>query len=437
MQLSQNIALWFGNKKAQRTMNPKKRLISALNHKQPDRIPLDFGSTAVTGIHVIAIEKLRKYYGLEEKPVYVNEPYQMLGEIEDDLLDALGIDIVGLFPKNTMFGFPLTNWKEWRAPWAQELLVPADFQVRDDGQGGLFIYPEGDVSAAPSGHMPSASYFFDTIIRQEPIDDSALDPSDNQEEFKIISDEDLSYIRSQLENLKQKNRGIIATFSGTAFGDIALVPAPFMKHPKGIRDVSEWYMSTVTRQDYIHEIFSYQAKIAVQNLTKIHKVIGNEIEAVFICGTDFGTQNSSFCSPDTFASLYMPYYQQVNNWIHEHTTWKTFKHSCGAVERFIDRFIEAGFDILNPVQCTAEGMEPQHLKATYGEKISFWGGGADTQGVLSLGTAKEVYDLVLERCDIFSKDGGFIFNSVHNVQATTPLENITAMIDALNKFNNG
>jgi hypothetical protein len=416
-------------------MRPKERLRTALAHRQPDKIPIDLGGTAVTGIHVLAVENLRRFYGLEQRPVRVNDPYQMLGEVEEDLRDAMGLDVIGMYPKNTMFGFPLENWKEWRAPWGQELLVPGDFQTVPDGEGGVLIYPEGDRSAPASGHMPAASYFFDSIIRQEPIDEQNLDVADNLEEFKIITDEELDYFRKQAEKLADTGYGVIANFGGTAFGDIALVPAPFLKYPKGIRDITEWYMSTISRQDYIHQIFEHQAEIAVKNLTKIHGVTGDTVDAVFICGTDFGTQSSSFCSTETFDILYKPYYKRVNDWIHENTGWKTFKHSCGAVESFMYHFIDAGFDIINPVQCTAKGMDPRHLKATYGDELTFWGGGADTQGALSLGTSKDVYQQVLERCEIFSLNGGFVFNTVHNIQATTPFDNLTAMMNALHTFN--
>jgi hypothetical protein len=416
-------------------MRPKERLRTALAHRQPDKIPIDLGGTAVTGIHVLAVENLRRFYGLEQRPVRVNDPYQMLGEVEEDLRDAMGLDVIGLYPKNTMFGFALENWKEWRAPWGQELLVPGDFQTVPDGEGGVLIYPQGDRSAPPSGHMPAASYFFDSIIRQEPIDEQNLDVADNLEEFKIITDEELDYFREQAEKLADSGYGVIANFGGTAFGDIALVPAPFLKYPKGIRDITEWYMSTISRQDYIHQIFEHQAEIAVKNLIKIHGVTGDTVDAVFICGTDFGTQSSSFCSTETFDILYKPYYKRVNDWIHENTGWKTFKHSCGAVESFMYHFIDAGFDIINPVQCTAKGMDPRHLKATYGDELTFWGGGADTQGALSLGTSKDVYQQVLERCEIFSLNGGFVFNTVHNIQATTPFDNLTAMMNALHTFN--
>ena len=148
-----------------------------------------------------------------------------------------------------------------------------------------------------------------------------------------------------------------------------------------------------------------------------------------------GTQRSSFCSTDTYEELYAPYYKQINRWIHEHTKWKTFKHSCGAVENFMSHFIDSGFDIINPVQCSAAGMNPQTLKDRYGEKIVFWGGGVDTQRTLPFQSPEDVRAEVLRRCEIFSPSGGFIFNAVHNVQPRTPLENIVAMIEAVKEFN--
>ena len=416
-------------------MNSRERVVKCLNHVLPDKIPMDFGSTAVTGIHVTCVAELRDYYGLEKRPVKVNEPYQMLGEVETDLQDALGVDITGLYAPNTMFGFRNENWKEFKAPWGQELLVSEHFNTIVDENGDLLIYPKGDKSVPASGRMPKAGYFFDTIIRQEPIEEDKLDPQDNLEEFELISDEDLDYYKIELPKVKSSGRSIIANFGGTAIGDIALVPGPFMKHPKGIRDITEWYMSTVMRQDYLHKIFTEQTDISLQNLEKIFSIVGNSIDVLFICGTDFGTQNSSFCSTDTFDSLYAPYYKKINTWIHANTTWKTFKHSCGAVENFMPHFIDAGFDIINPVQCSAAGMDPKTLKERYGDKLVFWGGGVDTQKTLPFGTPEEVRKQVLQRCEIFAQNGGFVFNAIHNVQANTPVENMVAMIDAVKEFN--
>ena len=414
-------------------MTKREILDNALNH-QPGQIPLDIGSTAVTGMHVTCVEAMRDYYGLEKRPVKAYEPYQMLGYLDGDLLDAMGVDTIGVTPKSTMFGFANENWKEWRSPWGQELLVGGDFNVKYEGKT-LYIFPEGDMNVAPSGHMPEGGYFFDTIIRQEPIDEDNLNPEDNLEEFGPISNEDLTYFKTEVEQASATGRGVVANFGGTAFGDIALIPGAFLKHPKGIRDIAEWYMSTAMRQDYVHAIFSKQLEYVLANLAKIYAAVGDKVSAVFLCGTDFGTQNGSFCSRQSFDELWLPYYKKMNDWIHENTNWKTFKHSCGAVEKFMPNFIESGWDIINPVQCSATGMDPKLLKDNYGDKLTFWGGAVDTQDVLPFGTPAEVRAQALQRCEIFSENGGFVFNPVHNVQAKTPTENVVAMVEAVKQFN--
>ena len=412
----------------------RERLIMAMNHKQPDRIPIDFGGTSVTGMHVSCVAGLREYYGLEKRPVRVHEPFQMLGLVENDLADAMGLDVVGVFPRNTMFGFPADNWKGWRLN-GLEIEVPGNFNVTVDAKGDTLIYPEGDTSVPPSGRMPQGGYFFDAIVRQEPFEEEALNPEDNMEEFRLITAEELDHLTRSAREAAATGRGVIASFGGTAFGDIALVPAPSLKNPKGIRDITEWYVSTSSRQDYVHKIFEWECETGIQNLERIHAALGDTVQAMFVCGTDFGTQTSAFCSVKTFRSLYFPYYKRVNDWVHSHTSWKTFKHSCGSVVKFLPSFIEAGFDILNPVQCSAAGMEPEGLRSNFGESLVFWGGGVDTQKIMPFGTPAEVREQVLHRCEIFSPGGGFVFNGTHNIQAATPIENIVAMLDAVHEFN--
>lgn len=413
----------------------RKRLKDSLAHKQPDRIPIDLGSTSVTGIHVLAIERLRNFYGLEKRPVRLIEPYQMLGEIENDLAEILHLDVTGILASNTLFGFPNENWKEFRTHWGQVLLVPGMFNTVKDKNGDFLIFPEDDTSCSPSGKMPKTGYFFDTIVRQEPIVEENLNPDDNIEEFKLLSKKDILYWTEQIKVAKDSGKGIMANFGGTAIGDIALVPAPFLKNPRGIRDITEWYMSTVMRPDYLKYIFDKQTDIALENFRTLYAVLGNDIDALFICGTDFGTQTSSFCSVEAFDDLYLPWYKKMNDWIHQHTTWKTFKHCCGAVEPFMESFIKSGFDIINPVQINAAGMDPGKLKKKYGDRIVFWGGGVDTQKVLPFGKPSDVENQVMELCEIFSKDGGFVFNPIHNVQANVPVENIAAIFRGLSKFN--
>jgi hypothetical protein len=417
-------------------MTSKELLQQTLAHTQPERIVFDMGSTAVTGIHVRALEKLRMYYGLEKRPVRIIEPYQMLGLVEQDLMDAIGVDITGAWGEDNLLGYnnnpPLKLFKTF---WGQEVLVSEKFSTVTNDKGELLSFPDGDTSVEASAKMPESGYFFDAIDRQQPIDEDKLNVEDNLEEFSLISSATLSYWKQEVARAKSTGKAIVAGFGGTALGDIALVPAMNLKNPKGIRNIEEWYISTVMRSDYVREIFDRQSALAIENLSKIYATIGNDIDVVFLCGTDFGTQNSTFCAPEQFDDMWLPYYKRINDWIHTNTTWKTFKHSCGAVEGFMSRFIDAGFDIINPVQLSATGMYPKELKEKYGKHLTFWGGGIDTQKTLPYGTPADVRKEVLHLCEVFGRDGGFVFNTVHNIQADVPVENIVAMIDALHEFN--
>jgi len=411
------------------------RVLCALNHRQPERIPVDFGGTFVSGIHVSCVLALRDYFELETQPVKVIDPGQFLGEIGEDLKLALGVDTEGVIRRMTRFGFPAEDWKPFRMYDGAEVLVPGRFNVTIDEHGDTLMHPEGDRGNPPSARMPNGGYFFDAIMRQQPLDEDRLNPADNLEEYGPISEEEMAHLEREARRAAGTGRAVVANFGGTSFGDIALVPGVGLAHPKGIRDITEWYMSTRARRDYVHAVFTGQCEIALANLERIAARLGGLVDVVNICGTDFGTQTSSFCSVATFRELWMPYYREVNHWVHKNTRWKTFKHSCGAVEKFVPSFLEAGFDILNPVQCSAAGMEAETLKQKYGRDLVFWGGGVDTQQVLPFGTPDQVRDQVLRRCQAFYQDGGFVFNTVHNIQARTPVENIVAMIRAVQSFN--
>jgi len=395
---------------------------------------VDFGASPVTGIHVRIVEQLRDHFGLEKRPIRVSEPYQMLGVVEADLQEAMGVDVIGVSPPSDMFGNPMKDWKEYRTSWGQEVMVPGTFTVSVDDRGDTLIYPQGDQSVPPSARMPKAAYFFDAVNRQEPLDENKLNPEDNVEEFTQLTSADLEYWRSIIPEAAVKGKGVLANFGGTGIGDIALVPALNLKAPKGIRDVADWYMSTLMRPDYLHYIFEKQTDVALENLKMVRDIAADLVDVAYICGTDFGTQDSSFCSPETYEELYAPYYRKINSWIHQNTPWKTFKHSCGAVEPFMEHFIGSGFNIINPVQINASGMDPIRLKEKYGERLTFWGGGVDTQRVLPFGTPDEVRDHVLRECDIFAPGGGFVFNTVHNIQANVPLQNVLAMLEAISQY---
>jgi hypothetical protein len=414
-------------------MTSRERVLKTLNHEEPDRVPLDLGGNVATGMHVSSVYELRQALQLDDPgtPVKVLDPYQMLGEVSMDLVDALGVDVVQVPAATNLFGYKQEGWKPWQLFDGTPVLVPEKFNTTPEANGDVLMYPQGDHSAEPSGRMPAGGYYFDVIVRQGPLDEAKLDPADNTEEFTPISEEDLEYLRNETELLyNNTNKAIFGGFSFSGFGDIALVPAPWLKDPKGIRDMEEWYISTVTRRDYVYEVFEKQCEIALANLEKLHRVLSNKIHATLITGADFGAQNNLFISEDSYRDLYKPFHKTVNDWVHGNTEWKTFIHSCGSIVKLIPDFIDAGFDILNPVQTAAAGMDPKQLKERFGERIVFWGGGVDTQRTLPFGTPEEVRREVRERVEIFGKGGGFVFAGIHNIQAGTPVENLLALFEA-------
>ncbi|MBL7221924.1 MAG: methyltransferase [Phycisphaerae bacterium] len=418
-------------------MTSRERIDAVLHGKAPDVLPVDFGGGFQTGLHVSIVYQLRQALGLDMpgEPVKVVEVYQMLGQVAPDLQDALGADTVSVAGTGTMFGYPAREFKEWEMPDGTPVLVPIDFNTEYEPDGSLLQYPENDRSAPASGIMPAGGHFFDAIVRQKPIDDDKLDPADNLEEFAPVSEDELDWYAGEADRLfNETDKALFCTFGGLSFGDIALVPATFLKDPKGIRDIEEWYVSLAMRPDYIRSVFDRQADIAIENLKRLHEAVGDRISVIQTNGTDFGTQNGPFMSPGQYRELFKPYQKRLHDWIHENTSWKTFMHCCGGIEPLLDDIIEAGFDILNPVQCSAAGMDPRALKKKYGRRIVFWGGGVDTQKTLPFGTPQEVREEVKQRIDIFAEGGGFVFSTIHNVVPNTPLDNVLAMFETIGEY---
>ncbi len=398
---------------------------------------IDLGSTNVTGMHVHTVYRLRQALGLDKPgtPVKVIEPVQMLGEIKPDLLEAMGGDVVGVAGTATTFGFKSEGWKPWSAFDGTPLLVPEKFNTVAEPNGDLLMYPQGDRTAAASARMPAGGFYFDSIVRQPPLDEATLRVEDNLEEFKVISDEEAAHFGRQSERLfNQTTKAVMLNFSGLSFGNIARVPGPGLRKPAGIRDIEEWYISLSTRRDFVYKIFERQAEINLASLEKLHHAVGDHAHVIFWTGTDFGAQNGPFVSPKMYRDLFMPFHQQMNNWIHQHTNWKTFIHTCGSVWALLDDLVAAGFDILNPVQISAADMNPAKLKGRFGDQVVFWGGGVDTQRVLPFGTEADVRNQVRQSLEAFAGGGGYVFNAVHNVQALVPIPNVLAMYETAQKF---
>ena len=416
-------------------MNAREQFLKTLNHQQPGRIVLDLGSTGVTGIHIKALSKLRRHFGLQRKPLRVIDPFQMLGDVDWELIDPVGIDVVGVCCRKNIFGFPnQAPFREWKTPWRQRVMVPMGFNVTTDENGDILIYPEGDSAFPPSAKMAAAGFAFEPVIRQESASKGEMNPEDNVEEFGLLDEKELEHWRTACSKAHASGKAVIATVSGTSLGNPMLIPGMKLRRPKGIRDINLWYKYIVSKPAFIKKIFDRQSEIAIENLSRIFAVSGNKIDAIFLCGTDFGSPDFAY-SPEQFEEIWLPYYKRMNDWIHENTQWKTFKHSYGTAKGFPEQFIKAGFDIINPVQGEESGLNPKDLKKKYGRSVVFWGGGVDTRKTLQFGTPEQVREEVLRNSEAYIKNGGFVFSASHNISATTPVENIVAMLKAVREFN--
>ena len=417
-------------------MTSRERVIAALNHEQPDRIPLDMGATAVSGIAAAALHGLRQALGLEDRLVRVHEPYQMLGYVDDDVLDAIGVDVIGLSDDATFFGFPQRDWKPFTLYDGTAVMVPGGFNTEVSADGNLYQYPLGCKSVPASGRMPPGGFYHDAIERQEAFDEDALDPDEwVRDMYHVYTDEELRLLQERAKRLYTgSSRAIIGNFGQGSFGDIAYVPGTAIPYPKGIRAVADWYMATLLHTDYIRGIFQRQLEIALTNLALYKEAVGERIAAIFVSGTDFGSQKGAFISPNAYRDLFKPFHKAINDWVHENTGWKTFYHTCGSMVELYDDLIDAGADIVNPVQISAAGMDPSALKERWGEELVFWGGGVDTQQVLPFGTPEEIDAHVRENIQVLGEGGGFVFNTVHNIQGTVPTENLTALFEAVERY---
>jgi hypothetical protein len=418
-------------------MTSRERVNRTLHHQEADRVPLDLGGCIATGMHVDSVYLLRQALRLDlpGTPVKVVDPYQMLGEIAPDLMAAVGADVVPLARPVTDFGFRLEGWKPWTTFAGTPVLVPGGFNTEPDAHGDILLYPEGDRSAAASGRMPNGGFYFDVIVRQPTLDDAHLKVEDNLEGFAPITERDLTFLKEEAERLyNTTDKAILLSPGGTSFGGVTATMAPALKNPKGIRTVEEWQMSTITRRDHLMRINQRQCEIGLANLQKIAEAVGNRVSAVVTTTADYGAQIGPFISPQTYRALYKPFNKMINDWIHKNTTWKTFTHSCGSVRALLPDFIEAGFDILNPVQTSAAHMDPWELKKTFGDVLTFWGGGIDTQSTLPFGTPAQVREEVRQRLKVFGAGSGFVFTPVHNVQSRVPVENLLAMYETVREF---
>ncbi|HCT90148.1 MAG TPA: methyltransferase [Lachnospiraceae bacterium] len=413
-------------------MTSRERVRAALNHQQTDRPPIDIGATMVTGISAFNYNAIRKIYGLKEKPVRLFEPLMFLADVDMDLVDAMGGDFVGIFEPVSLVAYSNDNWRPVTIH-GQEFLVGEGFTYTEGEDGTLYLFSHSNPLSKPAARMPKGSYYFDHVQRQIPLGDdheynARVDYADC---YTVYPESTLRYFEKQADYYyKNTDKSIIWNFGTGGFGDFFHVPAPWLEDPHGVRNFEDWMTLPYLEPDYVKEAFEMQLEVCIKELELAYQAMGDKVDICYVSGTDFGEQNCGLMSLDCYREFYKPYLKACMDWIHEHTSWKTMIHTCGAIYDFCPEFIETGLDILNPVQISAKGMDPQKLKDNFGDKLVFSGGTANPQKTMATGTPQEVYEEALKNTRILSKNGGMLASHIHNIQATTPAENVKALFDA-------
>ncbi len=416
-------------------MTSREKLLQALNHKE-GKIPFDIGATKATGINACKLYRLRKLFGRDE-PVKIYDTYQMLGLVDEQDAEMFGLDILPVWSNYTCFGYKNDEWKPWVLPDGTPGLIGSNCAMTEK-DGRHYIHPMGDINAPASGCLPKGGYYFDQIVRQESYDEDNLDPLEDYAEslkFNTITDDALRYYEDRTNDLyNNTDYGIVLNAEYNGIGAHTMVFGPCCKRTPGIRSYSEWLAAHLMFPEYIEELFDAWSDICISNLKLLYQAVGDKPQAVFLSSTDFGTQRGEVISRDVFRELYFPRYKKVNDWVHENTKWKTLFHSCGSIPNIIGDLVDSGVDCLNPIQTSAAGMNAADLKERFDDRLVFWGGCVDCQTTISSGTPDDVEKELRERIALLGKHGGLVGAIIHNIQYSTPDENILRIFDVLKDY---
>jgi len=394
------------------TMTSRERVLTAVARRQPDRVPIDLGGSPATGIEPALYARLRQRLGLDGGPARVYDVWQMLTWVERSVADALAVDVLAVPRLTQPFETRIDRWRPWRLDDDTEVEVPANFTPVAEPDGSLGYYLRGELVAKKSPDSP----YFDRMIEFK-----TYDPLPRVETWPmgVFRDDELEWVRRWARTLR-------AETDKALFGDPGLLLGRWSGY-------QEWLLTVAADPDYVRAFCERKVENILTNLQLYAQAVEDNLDIVWF-GEDFGTQKGLMISPGVFNELVAPYYRRIWQWVHAHTSWKVFFHSCGGIYPIIDTLINSGVDILNPVQVTAAGMDAGRLKREFGDRVCFWGGGIDTQTVLPFGTPDEVRRQVRERIRVLGPGGGFVFATVHNIQGDVPVENVLALIEAVHEF---
>ena len=411
-------------------MNSRERILAAMNHQEPDGIPVDLGATPSSGISAIAYARLKGYLRISTGHTRVYDVIQQLAQPEDDILDRFCIDVVD---NGRAFNTLDQDWYDFKLPQGIAVQFPAWFQPVKGPNGAWEAF---DRQGARLATMPQDATFFDQTCFPY-LDGYPEDYTDLGEQMRRVHWGGLALApwdhASDPDFWTELHRRTIALRQSTDRALMVGAGCNLFEWGTFLRRMDQFLMDLAADQENVERLLDALVERHLQTLEKICQAVGDVVDLIRF-GDDLGTNNGPFMSPATYRKLFKPRHKQMVDFVKAHSQMHPFLHSCGSIYKILPDLIEAGFEVINPVQTNTRDMEPERLKREFGQSVTFWGGGCDTRHILNRGTPAQVKDDVRRNIEVLAPGGGFVFNTIHNIMPDVPPENIVAMFEAINEY---
>lgn len=412
------------------SMNSRERILSAINHKQPDRVPLDLGAHGSSGFSFVAYQNLLRYLGMEHLPNQVHDVVQQLSQPAMEILDLFGADVLDV---RRHFNQTPGYWHEIELLKGYPVQYPYWFKPEKQPDGSwLASGTTGEIV----GKMPMCATFFDQqIFPWKDVYPADFSKMGNDMARTVWGGFGFSPFDglNEKEFWKMYREKTIELRSKTDKALLLSVGCNLFENGSFLRRIDNFLMDLYLQPEKVHEFLDAMMERHLDFLSKVCAAVGDVVD-ILKFGDDLGTNTGPFFPVETYREFFKPRHKQLTDFAKQNSSAHTMLHCCGGIYELIPELIEAGFEVLNPVQISAINMEPERLKREFGKDITFWGGGCDTKTILNNATPQQVKEHVKRNLEVFYNDGGFVFNQVHNIMPDVPPENVVAMLEAVREF---
>lgn len=408
-------------------MTSRERVMAAIAHKAPDKCPLDLGSTPSSGISAIAYNNLKKHLGMADGHTRIYDVVQQVVQPEDEIIERFGVDVLDI---GRVFNEKDSDWYDITLSDGSTGQYPIWFKPQKQPNGDYLVF---DNEGTKIARMPVGATFFDqTYFPYEEDYPDNYDDLDKQMGKVLWS----ALVHSPWDHAGEENfyaelrERVIKLRQSTDKALMITCGCNLFEWGTFLRRMDNFLMDIYSDEENVEALIEQLMVRHLASLEKVCAAVGDVVD-ILRFGDDLGMSTGMFMAREKYQHFFKPYHTKLNEYVHSHSNMKTLLHSCGSLYPIIPDLIDAGYDILNPVQTSARSMEPEILKREFGKDITFWGGGCNTKSILNRATPDEVYNYCRRMIDIFNKDGGFVFNQEHNIMPDVPPENILAMYRAV------